>query len=135
MVEVYSALQTRIVDGQENPLALIETAKFYEVQKYCSLTSHMWEGFWMVANRRSWERLPADLETAVMKLLDKSLTERTPSAEQLLKDLGYRGDSTKVTQAPARPTAKRQEPVRPRLEQPITKTADPRGSDVGEHAV
>ena len=60
-VEVYSALQTKLVDGQENPLALIDTAKFYEVQKFCSLTSHMWEGFWMVANRRSWERLPDDL--------------------------------------------------------------------------
>ena len=41
----------RLVDGQENPLALIDAAKFYEVQKYCSLTGHMWEGFWMVANR------------------------------------------------------------------------------------
>ena len=60
-VEVYSALQTKVVDGQENPLALIETAKFYEVQKFCSLTNHMWEGFWMVANHRSWERLPDDL--------------------------------------------------------------------------
>src|SRR5207248_9493846 len=57
-VEVYTALQTKIVDGQENPLALIEAAKFYEVQKYCSLTGHMWEGFWMVANRRNFESLP-----------------------------------------------------------------------------
>src|SRR6201996_1334760 len=44
--EVYSALQTRIVEGQENPLAIISTAKLYEVQKYCSLTNHMWDGFW-----------------------------------------------------------------------------------------
>jgi TRAP-type transport system periplasmic protein len=44
--EVYSALQTKIVDGQENPLAIISTAKLYEVQKYCSLTNHMWDGFW-----------------------------------------------------------------------------------------
>src|ERR1700731_4001181 len=42
--EVYSALQTRIVEGQENPLALISTAKLYEVQKFCSLTNHMWDG-------------------------------------------------------------------------------------------
>src|SRR5580700_1180783 len=41
--EVYSALQTKIVDGQENPLAIIATAKLYEVQKYCSLTNHMWD--------------------------------------------------------------------------------------------
>ncbi len=63
--EVYSALQTKIADGQENPLSLIETAKLYEVQKYCSLTNHMWDGFWMLANRRAWERLPPDLQKVV----------------------------------------------------------------------
>ncbi|MFX5705523.1 TRAP transporter substrate-binding protein DctP, partial [Acinetobacter baumannii] len=44
--EVYSALQTKIVEGQENPMAIISTAKLYEVQKYCSITNHMWDGFW-----------------------------------------------------------------------------------------
>ena len=57
--EVYSALQTKIVEGQENPLAIISTAKLYEVQKYCSLTNHMWDGFWFLANRRAWEKIPA----------------------------------------------------------------------------
>ena len=42
--EVYSALQTGLVDGQENPLILIDTAKLYEVQKYCSMTNHIWAG-------------------------------------------------------------------------------------------
>ena len=65
--EVYSALQTKIVDGQENPLAIISTAKLYEVQKYCSLTNHMWDGFWFLANRRAWEKLPADLQAIVAK--------------------------------------------------------------------
>jgi tripartite ATP-independent transporter DctP family solute receptor len=52
--EVYSALQTKVVEGQENPLAIISTAKLYEVQKFCSLTNHMWDGFWFLANRRAW---------------------------------------------------------------------------------
>ena len=60
--EVYSALQTKIVEGQENPLAIISTAKLYEVQKYCSLTNHMWDGFWFLANRRAWEKLPEDMQ-------------------------------------------------------------------------
>src|SRR6201986_5312219 len=51
--EVYSALQTRIVEGQENPVSLIQIAKLYEVQKYCSMTDHMWDGFWMLGNKRS----------------------------------------------------------------------------------
>ena len=56
--EVYSALQTKIVDGQENPLAIISTAKLHEVQKYCSMTSHMWNGLQHLANRRAWEASP-----------------------------------------------------------------------------
>jgi tripartite ATP-independent transporter DctP family solute receptor len=65
--EVYSALQTKLVEGQENPLAIISTAKLYEVQRYCSLTNHMWDGFWFLANRRAWERLPENLRTIVAK--------------------------------------------------------------------
>jgi tripartite ATP-independent transporter DctP family solute receptor len=58
--EVYTALQTHIVDGQENPLAIIDTAKLYEVQKYLAVTNHMWDGFWFLANKRTWDALPAD---------------------------------------------------------------------------
>ena len=68
--EVYSALQTKVVDGQENPLAIIATAKLNEVQKYCSLTNHMWDGFWFLANRRAWERLPQDIRTIAAKHID-----------------------------------------------------------------
>jgi TRAP-type transport system periplasmic protein len=65
--ELYSSLQTKLVDGQENPLAILSTAKFYEVQKFCSITNHAWDGFWFLGNRRAWERLPADLRTVVAK--------------------------------------------------------------------
>jgi tripartite ATP-independent transporter DctP family solute receptor len=82
-VEVYTALQTKIVDGQENPLALIEAAKFYEVQKYCSLTGHMWEGFWMVANRRSWEQLPQDLREATARLLNEGAVKQREDMAKL----------------------------------------------------
>jgi len=65
--EVYSALQTKVVEGQENPLSLIQIAKLYEVQKYCSLTGHMWDGFWMLANKAAWEALPRDLQEIVRR--------------------------------------------------------------------
>jgi tripartite ATP-independent transporter DctP family solute receptor len=65
--EVYSALQTKIVEGQENPLAIIQTAKLYEVQKFCSQTNHMWDGFWFLANGKLWARLPKDLQAIVAK--------------------------------------------------------------------
>ena len=93
--EVYSALQTKIVDGQENPLAIISTAKLYEVQKYCSLTNHMWDGFWFLANRRAWEKLPADLQAIVAKHINAgAIKERADVAELnagLQKELAAKG--------------------------------------------
>ena len=63
--EVYTALQTHVVDGQENPLSLIDTAKLYEVQKFCAITNHMWDGFWFLANKKAWEAMPEDLRGIV----------------------------------------------------------------------
>jgi tripartite ATP-independent transporter DctP family solute receptor len=65
--EAYQALQTKVADGQENPLALIESAKFYEVQKYCSLTNHAWDGFWFVAGGKIWKTVPADMQQVIAK--------------------------------------------------------------------
>lgn len=79
--EVYAALQTKTVEGQENSLAVIDTAKLYEVQRYCSLTYHMWDGFWFLANRKSWERLPEDLRGVVSKRINAAaIMERTDVA-------------------------------------------------------
>jgi TRAP-type transport system periplasmic protein len=65
--EVYSALQTRIVDGQENPLSQVEAGKFYEVQKYASMTNHVWDGYWICCNADAWKALPPDLQTIVAR--------------------------------------------------------------------
>ncbi|MGO4715375.1 TRAP transporter substrate-binding protein [Bradyrhizobium sp. 2TAF24] len=81
--EVYSALQTKVVEGQENPLALIATAKLYEVQKYCSLTNHMWDGFWFLANRRAWEKLPEDVRTIVAKNVNAAALKQRTDTEKL----------------------------------------------------
>lgn len=79
--ETFSALQTRICDGQENPLSLIETMKFYEVQKYVSLTSHMWDGAWPLMNGEAWGAIPPDLQAVVTRELDASgLEERADIA-------------------------------------------------------
>ena len=81
--EVYSALQTKIVEGQENPLALISTAKLYEVQKYCSLTNHMWDGYWFLANRRAWEALPDDVRTIVARNINAAAVNARVDTEKL----------------------------------------------------
>ncbi len=74
--EVYSALQTKIVEGQENPLVNIDTAKLFEVQKYCSMTRHMWDGFFMLGNGRAWRALPPDLQAIVARNFDASAMDQ-----------------------------------------------------------
>ena len=58
--EVFTALQTGVMDGQENPFAQIASAKFYEVQKYLSLTGHVYTPAYLVAGSKKWPTLPAD---------------------------------------------------------------------------
>lgn len=70
--EVYTALQTGVVDGQENPLAIIKVAKMWEVQKFVSMTNHMWDGFWLLGNRRAWGTLPEDMQRIVADNFNKA---------------------------------------------------------------
>jgi tripartite ATP-independent transporter DctP family solute receptor len=65
--ELYTALQTKVVDGQENPLANIEFARFYEVQKNLSLSSHMWGGYWLLTENDWWAKLPRDIVDIVTR--------------------------------------------------------------------
>jgi len=81
--EAYSAMQTRIVEGQENPLALIDLYKFYEVQKFVSVTNHMWDGFWTLANGRVWGALPKDLQDIVERHLNAAAKEERDDVRAL----------------------------------------------------
>jgi tripartite ATP-independent transporter DctP family solute receptor len=85
--ELYSALQTKIVEGQENPLAIIATTRLYEVQKYCSLTGHVWDGYWILGNRRAWGALPEDLRKIVTDELNKSVLQEREDVAKLSQSL------------------------------------------------
>jgi tripartite ATP-independent transporter DctP family solute receptor len=90
--ELYSSLQTHIVEGQENPLAQISTNKFYEVQKYCALSNHCWSGYWIVANRRALASLPADLLEIVNSSFDGAAVKER--ADLLEMDRSMQADLT-----------------------------------------
>ena len=81
--EVYSALQTKIVEGQENPLSLINLFKFYEVQKYVSFTNHMWDGFWTLANAKAWADLPKELQEIVARNINGAALKEREDVRQL----------------------------------------------------
>ena len=85
--EVYSALQTHVVEGQENPLSLINIAKLYEVQKYVSLTNHMWDGFWFLANGKAWAALPKNLQEIAAKNFNASALQEREDLAKLTDSL------------------------------------------------
>ena len=66
--EVFTALKTGTMDGQENPYAQIASAKFQEVQKYLSITGHVYTPAYVTVHKDHWNKLPAD----VRKILEKS---------------------------------------------------------------
>ncbi|MEA1964422.1 MAG: TRAP transporter substrate-binding protein, partial [Candidatus Aerophobetes bacterium] len=64
-VELYDALRTGVVDAQENPPAMVHTARFYEVQKYYSLSGHVNEPGMFILSKKIYDNLPEELKLAV----------------------------------------------------------------------
>jgi tripartite ATP-independent transporter DctP family solute receptor len=88
--ELYVALQQGVVDGQENPLANIASAKLYEVQKYLSLTGHKYEATPFLMGKRSWDKLsPADQQV---------FKEAAAEATQLQRKLSKEADDKLVAE-------------------------------------
>jgi tripartite ATP-independent transporter DctP family solute receptor len=69
--EVFTALQTGVMDGEENPFTQIYSAKFQEVQKYLSLTGHVYTPAYLTVGKTKWESLPPD----VRKILEDTARE------------------------------------------------------------
>jgi C4-dicarboxylate-binding protein DctP len=77
--EVYQALQTGVVDGSENTPSNMYTQKHHEVQKYITLSDHGYIGYAVIANKKFWDGLPAD----VRGQLEKAMTESTAYANEI----------------------------------------------------
>ncbi|MDM0117774.1 TRAP transporter substrate-binding protein [Variovorax sp. J22R133] len=85
--EAYQALQTKVADGQENPLALIDAAKFFEVQKYCSVTNHAWDGFWFVASGKVWKGVPDDVKAVITRHINAAAKKQRDDIAKANVDL------------------------------------------------
>jgi tripartite ATP-independent transporter DctP family solute receptor len=92
--ELYTALQTKIVDGQETPYSTISVSHLYEVQKYLSVTNHTATIFWFLANMDAWNALSPDVQASVLRNAEKAAIaqrrdtalESSSTAEKLKKD-------------------------------------------------
>jgi TRAP-type transport system periplasmic protein len=74
------------VDGQESPASLAKTTRLYEVQKYMSLTSHMWDGWYTLINPRAFGRLPKDMQDLVMQNFDQAGVDERKDLAALNQD-------------------------------------------------
>jgi tripartite ATP-independent transporter DctP family solute receptor len=66
--EVYSALQSGVMDAQENPFPQIASAKFHEVQKFLSLSGHVYTPAYLVIGEEIWAKLPKDIQNTLAKI-------------------------------------------------------------------
>ena len=100
--ETYNALQQGVADAQENPLVSIDSMRFYEVQKYLTLSNHGYTAFAVMANRKAYDSLPADyrkaLDEAVIEARDAERKDSKQVDEELLKKISQH---MKIEELPA----------------------------------
>jgi len=105
--EIYDALRVGRVEAQENPLAVVEGFRLYELVKYVSMTNHIWSGFNQMAHLATWQRLPDDIkrivERNVATYVRRQRTDQDALNTQLAATLRGRGlVFNEVDQAPFR---------------------------------
>jgi C4-dicarboxylate-binding protein DctP len=109
--EVYQALQTGVVDGQENTPSNIYTQKFYEVQKYTTLTNHGYIGYVVVVNKKFWDDLPKDVRGQLEKAMNEATAYSNKIAEtenaEGLDEIRKSGKTQIIVPTPAETAAMR----------------------------
>src|SRR6201995_2811726 len=91
--KIYDSLKTGLVDAQENPLAIVDGFKLYELVKFVSLTNHMWSGFNEMAHPATWKALPEDIKGTIERNITKYV--RAQRADQAALNTALREDFVK----------------------------------------
>jgi tripartite ATP-independent transporter DctP family solute receptor len=101
--ELFSALETKAVDGQENPYNTILSSKFYEIQKYLTVTNHVYSPWIVLVSKKWWDGLSKDekavLMTAAKKSRDFERKDTRAEATKALEDLKAKGMEVNVLSA------------------------------------
>ena len=85
--DVFTALQTGVIDGQENPYAQIVSANFQEVQDYLSITGHVYTPAYILTSKQHFDDLPEDVRTAIEECGDEAQTWAYEKAAELEEEL------------------------------------------------
>jgi TRAP-type transport system periplasmic protein len=113
--ELYTALETGTVDGQENPFASIETSKFFEVQKYAATTGHVYNPLVAIFSKKVWDKLTEDERRIVQEAATEAgLYERKVSREANEKSMQtLRGEGMQITELSAEEIDRMRQKVKP----------------------
>jgi len=113
--EVFTALETKAIDGQENPFVTIDTSKFYEVQKYLSITNHAYTPFLVLYSKQLWDKLSPDEQKTLQECAavgrDEQRKVSRELSEQSLANLKKAG--MQVNELTAAEQARLREAVKP----------------------
>ena len=85
--DVFTALQTGVMDGQENPYAQIASAKFQEVQKYLSITGHVYTPAYILASKKHFSKLPENVQAVLAECANGTQDFTYETAAQMETDL------------------------------------------------
>lgn len=125
--EVYSALEQKVVDGQENPLAIIEVNKFQEVQKYLTLSRHIYNPQSLLASKKTWDKLTKEEQDIITAAaIEARDYQRKLSREAEQKALDILKKNMTVSDFPPEELSK----IRAKLKPVVDKYAANIGADV-----
>ena len=118
--EVYNALEQGVVDGQENTASNIYTKKFHEVQKYLTFSNHGYLGYALIMNQKFWDKLPADVQKTISKILTEvTALERQKAIELdkeqagLIRDYAKKSGRLKIFDLTSKQTKALQKAMKP----------------------
>ena len=117
ITEVYTALEQKIIDGQENPFSVIETFKYQEIQKYLAISNHMYNPQSLMMSKKKWDALNKDeqelLTTTIKDAVKWQIDNSRKMADESLENLKK---SMTVTTFPPEEVAKIREKLKPVIE-------------------
>ena len=126
--EIYTALETRTIDGQENPFLLIETAKFNEVQKYLSITKHAYTPFLILYSKKLWDKLSPEEQALVREAAKEGKpVQRQASRSMSAKSLDSLRKTMVVNEVP--------EAERMRMHERVRQVYEKQASVIGSEAM
>jgi tripartite ATP-independent transporter DctP family solute receptor len=129
--EVYVALESRTIDGQDNPVGVIESAKFAEVQKYLSITRHFYTGMPVLMSKKTWDSMSPAEQTVIREAADEAKAEERKLVQaQEAESIERLRKAMQVNELEAPEVDRMREKVQPVVEKFVGEVGEPLAKEV-----